>query len=70
MYANVFLLPHSNCVCGEWLVFMGMCVFLPEAWRTGAVCVCVVAAVGRLCSASESVPGWVEAPLGKRGVQS
>lgn len=34
------------------------------------MCVCVVAVVGRRCSALESVPGWVEAPWKKRGIQS
>lgn len=47
----------------------GVCGFLPEAWRKGVVCVCVVALVGRQCSALESVPGWVEAPWEKQGIQ-
>lgn len=34
------------------------------------MCVCVAAVVGRRCSALESVPGWVEAPWEKRGIQS
>lgn len=34
------------------------------------MCVCVAAVVGRQCSALESVPGWVEAPWEKRGIQS
>lgn len=33
------------------------------------MCVCVVALVGRQCSALESVPGWVEAPWEKQGIQ-
>ena len=45
-------------------------MFLPEACRTGAVCVCVVVVDGRQCSALESVPGWVEAPWEIRGIQS
>lgn len=49
---------------------MGKSVLLPEAWRRGAVYVCVVAVVERQCSALESVPGWVEAPWEKRGIQS
>lgn len=57
-------------VIGHWLVFMGMCVFLPEAWRRGAVCVCAVAVAGRRCNALESVPGWVEDPWGNLGIQS
>lgn len=32
--------------------------------------VCVAAVVGRRCNALESVPGWVEAPWEKRGIQS
>jgi len=36
----------------------------------GAACVCVVAVVGRRCSALESGPWWVEAPWEKRRIQS
>lgn len=34
------------------------------------MCVCVAAVVERRCSALESVPGWVEAPWEKWGIQS
>lgn len=67
MYGSVCILTVCvrACLCALSLA----CVFLPEAWRKGVAYVCVVALVGRQCSALESVPGWVEAPWEKQCIQ-